>query len=83
MGTSLDYLWSSLWYVKGGSCLPILNHVIQDIQMIIMNEIEIGKVQVYTGERGLTIVLPKMFSEKLNIDKGICILLHRVNFVCG
>jgi hypothetical protein len=49
--------------------LPILNHVIQDIQMIIMNEIEIRKVQVYTGERSLTIVLPKMFSEKLNIDK--------------
>jgi bifunctional DNA-binding transcriptional regulator/antitoxin component of YhaV-PrlF toxin-antitoxin module len=35
-----------------------------------MNEIEIRKVQAYTGERSLTIVLPKIFSEKLNIDKG-------------
>jgi hypothetical protein len=69
METSLDYLRSSIWYVKWGSCLPILNHVIQDIQMIIMNEIEIRKVQVYTGERSLTIVFPKTFSEKLNIGK--------------
>ena len=37
--------------------------------MIIMNEIEIRRGQVYTGERSLTIVLPEMFSEKLNIDK--------------
>jgi bifunctional DNA-binding transcriptional regulator/antitoxin component of YhaV-PrlF toxin-antitoxin module len=35
-----------------------------------MNEIEIRKVQAYTGERSLTIVLPKIFSEKLGIDKG-------------
>jgi hypothetical protein len=35
-----------------------------------MNEIEIRKVQAYTGERSLTIVLPKIFSEKLRIDKG-------------
>jgi bifunctional DNA-binding transcriptional regulator/antitoxin component of YhaV-PrlF toxin-antitoxin module len=32
--------------------------------------IEIRKVQAYTGERSLTIVLPKIFSEKLGIDKG-------------
>ena len=35
-----------------------------------MTDIEIRKVQAYTGERSLTIVLPKIFSEKLCIDKG-------------
>jgi bifunctional DNA-binding transcriptional regulator/antitoxin component of YhaV-PrlF toxin-antitoxin module len=33
-------------------------------------EIEIRKVQAYSGERSLTIVLPKVFSEKLRIEKG-------------
>jgi len=35
-----------------------------------MDQIEIRKVQAYTGERSLTIVLQKIFSERLGIDKG-------------
>jgi antitoxin component of MazEF toxin-antitoxin module len=30
----------------------------------------IRKVQAYSGERSLTIVLPKIFSETLRIEKG-------------
>jgi hypothetical protein len=56
--------------VKWGTFTPFLNHALQDIQISGMNEIEIRKVQAYTGERSLTIVLPKIFSEKLSIDKG-------------
>jgi len=33
-------------------------------------ELEIRRVQAYSGDRSLTIVLPKIFSEKLNIEKG-------------
>jgi bifunctional DNA-binding transcriptional regulator/antitoxin component of YhaV-PrlF toxin-antitoxin module len=32
--------------------------------------IEIRRVQAYSGERSLTLVLPKIFSEKLKIEKG-------------
>lgn len=32
--------------------------------------IELRKVQALTGERSLTLVLPKIFSEKLHIGKG-------------
>ena len=31
---------------------------------------EILKVQAYSGERSLTFVLPKIYSEKLGIEKG-------------
>ena len=31
---------------------------------------EIRRVQAYSGERSLTIVLPKIYSEKLRIEKG-------------
>ena len=41
-----------------------------------MAEIEIRKVQAYTGERSLTIVLPKIFSERLRIDKGDFLKVH-------
>ncbi|HJT46887.1 MAG TPA: AbrB/MazE/SpoVT family DNA-binding domain-containing protein [Nitrososphaeraceae archaeon] len=37
---------------------------------------EIRKVQAYTGERSLTIVLPKVFSEKLGIGKGNFLKVH-------
>ncbi|HEY7080847.1 MAG TPA: AbrB/MazE/SpoVT family DNA-binding domain-containing protein [Nitrososphaeraceae archaeon] len=33
-------------------------------------DIEIRRVQAYSGERSMTIVLPKIFSEKLGIGKG-------------
>jgi bifunctional DNA-binding transcriptional regulator/antitoxin component of YhaV-PrlF toxin-antitoxin module len=33
-------------------------------------KIELRRVQAYAGERSLTIVLPKVFSEKLGIEKG-------------
>ena len=32
--------------------------------------IELRRVQAYAGERSLTIVLPKIFSEKIGIEKG-------------
>jgi hypothetical protein len=32
-------------------------------------EIEIRRVQAYAGERSLTIVLPKIFSEKWNSER--------------
>jgi hypothetical protein len=45
-----------------------------------MNEdIEIRRVQSYTGERSLTIVLPKIFSEKLRIGKGDFLKVHVEN----
>jgi bifunctional DNA-binding transcriptional regulator/antitoxin component of YhaV-PrlF toxin-antitoxin module len=31
---------------------------------------EIRRVQAYSGERSLTFVLPKIYSEKLGISKG-------------
>jgi antitoxin component of MazEF toxin-antitoxin module len=33
-------------------------------------KMELRRVQAYSGERSLTIVLPKIFSEKLRIGKG-------------
>jgi bifunctional DNA-binding transcriptional regulator/antitoxin component of YhaV-PrlF toxin-antitoxin module len=30
----------------------------------------IRKVQAYSGDRSLTVVLPKIFAERLNIGKG-------------
>jgi antitoxin component of MazEF toxin-antitoxin module len=39
-------------------------------------EIEIRRVQAYAGERSLTIVLPKIFSEKLGIQKGNFLKVH-------
>jgi bifunctional DNA-binding transcriptional regulator/antitoxin component of YhaV-PrlF toxin-antitoxin module len=39
-------------------------------------EIEIRRVQAYTGERSLTIVLPKVFSERLRIEKGNFLKVH-------
>jgi len=41
----------------------LLKHVMSDT-------IEIRRVQAYRGERSLTIVLPKIFSEKLGIENG-------------
>ncbi len=38
--------------------------------------IEIRRVQAYSGERSLTIVLPKLFSEKLKIEKGDFLKVH-------
>jgi bifunctional DNA-binding transcriptional regulator/antitoxin component of YhaV-PrlF toxin-antitoxin module len=38
--------------------------------------IEIRRVQAYRGERSLTIVLPKLFSEKLKIGKGDFLKVH-------
>jgi bifunctional DNA-binding transcriptional regulator/antitoxin component of YhaV-PrlF toxin-antitoxin module len=41
--------------------------------------IEIRRVQAYSGERSLTIVLPKVFSEKLKIGKGDFLKVHIEN----
>jgi antitoxin component of MazEF toxin-antitoxin module len=38
--------------------------------------LEIRKVQTYSGERSLLIVLPKIFSEKLKIEKGDFLKVH-------
>jgi bifunctional DNA-binding transcriptional regulator/antitoxin component of YhaV-PrlF toxin-antitoxin module len=37
---------------------------------------EIRKVQAYSGERSLTFVLPKIYSEKLRIEKGDFLKVH-------
>ncbi len=42
-------------------------------------EIEIRKVQAYQGQRSLTIVLPKVFSERLRIGKGNFLKVHIEN----
>lgn len=34
------------------------------------NEITLRKVQAYTGEKSLTIVLPKSFTSEIGIEKG-------------
>jgi bifunctional DNA-binding transcriptional regulator/antitoxin component of YhaV-PrlF toxin-antitoxin module len=38
--------------------------------------VEIRRVQAYSGERSFTIVLPKVFSEKLRIGKGDFLKVH-------
>jgi hypothetical protein len=38
--------------------------------------IEIRRVQAYSGERSLTLVLPKIFSDKLKIGKGDFLKVH-------
>ena len=40
------------------------------VKHVMREELEIRRVQAYSGDRSLTIVLPKIFSEKLNIEKG-------------
>jgi bifunctional DNA-binding transcriptional regulator/antitoxin component of YhaV-PrlF toxin-antitoxin module len=39
-------------------------------------QIEIRRVQAYAGEKSLTIVLPKVFSETLQIGKGDFLKVH-------
>jgi bifunctional DNA-binding transcriptional regulator/antitoxin component of YhaV-PrlF toxin-antitoxin module len=42
-----------------------------------MNEdIALRRVQAYAGEKSLTIVLPKVFSERLHIEKGDFLKVH-------
>jgi bifunctional DNA-binding transcriptional regulator/antitoxin component of YhaV-PrlF toxin-antitoxin module len=36
----------------------------------------IRKVQAYSGDRSLTIVLPKLFAERLDIGKGDFLKVH-------
>jgi hypothetical protein len=36
----------------------------------------IRKVQAYSGDRSLTVVLPKIFAEKLQIGKGNFLKVH-------
>jgi bifunctional DNA-binding transcriptional regulator/antitoxin component of YhaV-PrlF toxin-antitoxin module len=42
-------------------------------------EKEIRRVQAYSGERSLTVVLPKIFSEKLGIGKGDFLTVYLVD----
>ena len=42
-------------------------------------QIEIRRVQAYAGEKSLTIVLPKVFSERLRIEKGDFLKVHLEN----
>lgn len=37
---------------------------------------EIRKVQAYSGERSLTIVLPKIFAQEMGIGKGDFLKVH-------
>lgn len=56
-----------MWRKWGGEP-RFINLVIQVNRM--SEDIEIRRVQSYTGERSLTIVLPRIFSDKLKIGKG-------------
>jgi antitoxin component of MazEF toxin-antitoxin module len=44
--------------------------------MVNSDSIEIKKIQALTGERSLTFVLPKIYSEKLGIGKGDFLKVH-------
>jgi hypothetical protein len=48
--------------------------VIQDLAMKL--DIEIRKVQALTGERSLTLVLPKAYATELGIEKGNFLKCH-------
>jgi bifunctional DNA-binding transcriptional regulator/antitoxin component of YhaV-PrlF toxin-antitoxin module len=41
-----------------------------------IEDYEIRRVQAYSGERSLTFVLPKIYSEKLGIAKGDFLKVH-------
>lgn len=43
---------------------------------VVTDNLEIRKVQAYSGDRSLLIVLPKIFSEKLRIEKGDFLKCH-------
>ena len=43
----------------------------------VMDEsLTIRKVQAYSGDRSLTVVLPKLFAEQLHIGKGDFLKVH-------
>jgi antitoxin component of MazEF toxin-antitoxin module len=44
-----------------------------------IESLEIRKVQAYSGDRSFTIVLPKIFSDKLKIAKGDYLKVHIEN----
>ena len=44
--------------------------------MVNSDSIEIKTIQALTGERSLTFVLPKIYSEKLGIEKGDFLKVH-------
>ena len=46
---------------------------------VMVGNIEVRRVQAYSGDRSLTIVLPKIFSEKLKIGKGDYLTVHIEN----
>ena len=41
-----------------------------------VEDFEIRRVRTYSGERSLTFVLPKIYSEKLRIGKGDFLKVH-------
>lgn len=49
------------------------------VKQSMSEDIEIRRVQAYSGERSLTIVLPKIFSERLRIGKGDFLKVHLEN----
>jgi hypothetical protein len=46
---------------------------------MLQEQTTIRKVQSYSGERSLTIVLPKLFSAALHIEKGDFMKVHMVD----
>ena len=60
------------WYAPIYSLGLLIKHVM-------IEGLEIRRVQAYSGDRSLTIVLPKIFSEKLKIEKGDFLKVHLEN----
>ena len=50
--------------------MPCFYSVVLPARQIIDESFEIRRVQAYSGERSQTFVLPKVYSEKLGIEKG-------------
>jgi formylmethanofuran dehydrogenase subunit D len=56
--------------------MPTLYCVVLPARQVMDGSFEIRKVQAYSGERSLTFVLPKIYSEKLGIAKGDFLKVH-------
>ena len=56
--------------VQNGVPNPALYIFELSVRQEMIERLEIRRVQAYSGERSLTFVLPKIFSEKLGIEKG-------------
>ena len=50
--------------------VPLFYTLALIVYQVMTEDFEIRRVQAYSGEKSLTFVLPKIYSEKLGIGKG-------------